>query len=64
MGGDGVCTGDLPKLGAQAVGKNVICGDGGEALMDMKEALVLLNAIRPPTTPTSWFMRLMPTTTS
>lgn len=36
MGGDGVCTGDLPKLGAQAVGKNVICGDGGEALMDMK----------------------------
>lgn len=36
MGGDGVCTGDLPKLGAQAVGTNVICGDGGEALMDMK----------------------------
>jgi branched-chain amino acid transport system substrate-binding protein len=36
MGGDGVCTGELPKLGAQAVGKNVICGDGGEALMDMK----------------------------
>lgn len=36
LGGDGVCTGDLPKLGAQAVGKNVICGDGGEALMDMK----------------------------
>ncbi len=36
MGGDGVCTGDLPKLGAGAVGKNVICGDGGEALMDMK----------------------------
>ena len=37
MGGDGVCTGDLPKLGAQAVGNNVICGDGGEALMDMKD---------------------------
>lgn len=36
MGGDGVCTGDLPKLGAQAVSTNVICGDGGEALMDMK----------------------------
>ena len=36
FGGDGVCTGELPKLGAEAVGNNVICGDGGEALMDMK----------------------------
>lgn len=36
LGGDGLCTGELPKLGGEAVGKNIVCGEGGEALMDMK----------------------------
>ncbi len=35
MGGDGVCTTEISKLGGDAVGKNVICADGGEALADM-----------------------------
>ena len=35
MGGDGICTAELMKLGGDNVGKNVICGEGGMALSKM-----------------------------
>jgi branched-chain amino acid transport system substrate-binding protein len=35
MGGDGLCTAELTKLGGTAVGSQVICADGGEALNSM-----------------------------
>jgi branched-chain amino acid transport system substrate-binding protein len=34
MGGDGICTAELAKLGGDNVGKNVVCGEGG---MDLKK---------------------------
>jgi branched-chain amino acid transport system substrate-binding protein len=35
MGGDGICTVELMKIGGDAVGKNVVCAEGGEALSKM-----------------------------
>jgi branched-chain amino acid transport system substrate-binding protein len=35
MGGDGICTVELMKIGGDAVGKNVVCAEGGEALSNM-----------------------------
>ncbi len=35
MGGDGICTVELMKIGGDAVGKNVVCAEGGEALANM-----------------------------
>lgn len=35
MGGDGICTTELMKLGGDNVGKNVFCGEGGMALSKM-----------------------------
>lgn len=35
MGGDGICTTELAKLGGDAVGKNVVCAEGGSALSKM-----------------------------
>ena len=35
MGGDGICTAELVKLGGDNVGKNVICGEGGMDLNKM-----------------------------
>jgi branched-chain amino acid transport system substrate-binding protein len=35
MGGDGICTTELMKLGGDNVGKNVICAEGGLALSKM-----------------------------
>ena len=32
MGGDGICSADMPKLSGGAAGAQVICADGGEAL--------------------------------
>jgi branched-chain amino acid transport system substrate-binding protein len=35
MGGDGLCTGELPRLGGQAIGAQVVCAEGGEDLKSM-----------------------------
>ena len=35
MGGDGICTAELAKLGGDNVGKNVVCGEGGMDLQKM-----------------------------
>jgi branched-chain amino acid transport system substrate-binding protein len=35
MGGDGICTAELAKLGGDATGTNVICAEGGSALSKM-----------------------------
>ncbi|HUN94572.1 MAG TPA: branched-chain amino acid ABC transporter substrate-binding protein [Burkholderiaceae bacterium] len=35
LGGDGICTVELPKLGGDAVGDNVICAEGGASLDKM-----------------------------
>lgn len=35
MGGDGICTSELMKLGGDNVGSNVFCGEGGMALSKM-----------------------------
>jgi branched-chain amino acid transport system substrate-binding protein len=35
MGGDGICTAELVKLGGDSVGNNVTCAEGGSALSKM-----------------------------
>jgi branched-chain amino acid transport system substrate-binding protein len=35
LGGDGICTAELAKLGGDATGTNVVCAEGGSALSKM-----------------------------
>ncbi len=35
MGGDGICTQEIIKLGGDAVGENVVCAEGGQSLGKM-----------------------------